>query len=220
MLQIFLKLARPVVWGFARLYFRIRFHGVEHVPRTGPLLLLANHVSYADPVLVTIPIRRPIHYLAWKRLFHVPLLGPLIRWLRAFPINIDEPDPQAVRTVIRLLKAGEAVLIFPEGSRSADGRVQPLQRGAIRLALRLGVPVCLVSIAGAFEAWPLTRRFPRPGRVRVTYYPPFTPSLKGEAEDPAEAIRGLAQEIQEKLQKGLEFLRAAALVIPSGVSLV
>src|SRR3990172_13183670 len=149
MLQIVLELARPVVWGIARLYFRVRYEGVEHVPRTGPLLILANHVSYADPVLITIPIRRPIHYLPWARFFRIPLFGPLIRWLRAFPVNLDEPDPQAVRTIIRLLKVGAAVLVFPEGGRTPDGRVQPLKDGAVRLALRLQVPGCLVSIAGA-----------------------------------------------------------------------
>ena len=213
MVQTFVEFARPFVWGFARLYFRIRFDGVEHVPRNGPLLLFANHVSYADPVLVTIPLRRPIHYLAWEALFRVPLLGPLIRWLRAFPVNTDEPDPQAARRIIRLLKAGEAVLIFPEGGRSSDGRVQPLQLGAIRLALRLAVPVCLVSVAGGFEAWPRTHRFPRPARVRVTYHPPFTPRLEAQGEGVDEAILRLTQEIRQKLQKGSEFLPTAAAVL-------
>lgn len=210
MLQIVLDLARPFVWGIARLYFRVRFEGVEHVPRTGPLLIVANHVSYADPVLITIPIRRPIHYLAWDRFFRIPVFGLLIRGLRAFPVNLDEPDPQAVRTIIRLLRAGAAVLIFPEGGRSPDGGVQPLDDGAVRLALRLKVPVCLVSIAGAFEAWPLHRRLPRPGRVRIRFHPPFVPRLRDETGDPDEEVRHLAENLREKLAKGQEFLQCEA----------
>src|SRR3989304_5619111 len=157
MRQIILELLRPVVWVVARLYFRIRFEGVDHAPRTRPLLLSPNHVSYADPVLVTIPLRRPIHYLAWDRLFRAPLLGRLSRWLRAFPLNIDAPDARAVRRVIRLVRSGEAGVISPGGARPPGGHGQPLQPGAIRLAFRLGVPVCLVSIAGVFDAWPQTR---------------------------------------------------------------
>jgi 1-acyl-sn-glycerol-3-phosphate acyltransferase len=216
--QIIVELLRPIAWVVARLYFRIRFEGVEHVPRTGPLLLFPNHVSYADPVLVTIPLRRPIHYLAWDRLFRVRLLGRLSGWLRAFPLNIDAPDARAVRQVIRLVRSGEAVVIFPEGGRSADGHVQPLQPGAIRLALRLGVPVCLVSIAGVFDAWPQTRRFPRPGRVRITFHPPWVPGPANDLRRQDGEVERLAEEIRAKLQRGLVLPPALAILLALSAS--
>jgi 1-acyl-sn-glycerol-3-phosphate acyltransferase len=170
----FLELARPPVWGLARLAFRIRFQGVEHVPPTGPVLLVPNHVSFMDPVLVTIPIHRPLHYMALEPFFRVRGLGSLMRWCRAFPVREDEADRGAVRTAIRLLRAGEPLVIFPEGGRSPDGGLQPFRPGAFRIALQADVPVVPVTIAGAWEAWPARRRWPRPGRVRITYHPPIT----------------------------------------------
>ncbi len=170
----FLELCRPAVWALARLLFRIRFVGVEHVPSAGPVVLAPNHVSFMDPVLITIPIHRPLHYMTLEPFFRVPFLGALIRWCRAFPVREDEADRQAVRTAIRLLRAGEALGIFPEGGRTPDGRLQPFRPGAFRLALQMEAPIVPVTIQGAFEAWPVGRRLPRPGRITVTYHPPLT----------------------------------------------
>lgn len=175
-----LEALRPAVWLLARLYFGVRFCGVEHVPRRGALLLAPNHVSYADPVLVSIPVHRRIHYMAWAALFQGRLFGRLIRWLGAFPVRTEEMDRRAPREALRLLREGRAVLIFPEGGRSKDGRLQPFRPGAFRLALAAGAPVVPVTIDGAFEAWPMTRRFPRPGRVTITYHRPL-----GAADLPA-----------------------------------
>lgn len=169
----FLELCRPVVWTVARLVFRIRFVGVEHVPGEGPVILVPNHVSYMDPVLINIPIHRPLYYMTLEPFFRVPLLAPLIRWCRAFPVRDDEVDRQAVRTAIRVLRAGETLVIFPEGGRSPDGRLLPFRPGAFRLALQTEAPVVPVTIAGAFEAWPAHRRLPRPGRITITYHPPL-----------------------------------------------
>jgi 1-acyl-sn-glycerol-3-phosphate acyltransferase len=126
-----------------------------------------------DPVLVTIPIRRLLHYMALEPFFRVRGLGPLIRWCRAFPVR-EEADGAAVRTALRLLASGEPLVIFPEGGRSPDGTLQPFRPGAFRLALVAGVPVVPVTIAGAHAVWPPHRRWPRPGRVTVTYHAPLT----------------------------------------------
>ena len=179
-----LELCRPAIWLLARLYFGVRFRGVEHVPRRGAVLLVPNHVSYADPLLASIPIRRPIRYMAWAALFQGRWLGRLIRWAGAFPVRTEEMDRRAPREALRLLREGQAVLIFPEGGRSKDGRLQPFKPGAFRLALAAGAPVVPVTITGAFEAWPMTRRFPRPGRVTVTYHRPLTAADLPPGSDP------------------------------------
>lgn len=179
-----LEALRPAVWLLARLYFGVRFRGVEQIPRAGPVLLAPNHVSYADPVLVSIPIHRPIHYMAWAALFRARGLGRLIRWLGAFPVRLEEADQRAPREALRLLREGRAVLIFPEGGRSKDGRLQPFKPGAFRLALAAGAPVVPVTIDGAFQAWPLTRRFPRPSRVTVTYHRPLAAADLPSGSDP------------------------------------
>lgn len=166
----FLEACRPGVWAGARALLRIRFEGVEHVPDTGAVVIAPNHVSFMDPILVTIPVRRALHYMALEPFFRVRGLGALMRWARAFPVQEGEADGPAVRRALRLLRQGEPLVIFPEGGRSPDGRLQPFRPGAFRLALAVGAPVVPVTIAGAFEAWPAGRRLPRPGRVTITYH--------------------------------------------------
>jgi 1-acyl-sn-glycerol-3-phosphate acyltransferase len=170
----FLEATRPLVWTAARALFRIRFGGIEHVPAAGPVLLTPNHVSYLDPVLVTIPVRRVLHYMAHDPLFRVPALGPIMRWCRAFPVREGETDGAAVRAALRVLHRGEGLVIFPEGGRSVDGRLQAFRPGAFRFALTAKVPVVPVTIVGAYEAWPHHRRLPHPHPVRVTYHAPVT----------------------------------------------
>jgi 1-acyl-sn-glycerol-3-phosphate acyltransferase len=186
---------RPLVWLGARLYFRIRFQGVQHIPRSGPLLIVPNHVTYADPVLATIPVRRPVHYMAWSALFRIRGLAWLIRRLRAFPVDIEGADAGATRTAVRLLNAGEAVMIFPEAGRSPDGRVQRFRLGAFRLACSLGVPIMPVTIIGGHESWPPERRLPRPGRLTVIYHPVVTPpagaDVRGGARDLAHRVQAI-----------------------------
>src|SRR5262245_18623126 len=116
-----LDLFRPAVWLGARAYFGIRFEGTRHIPRTGPLIIVANHVTYADPVLVSIPVRRRVYYMAWNALFGVHGLAWLIRRLRAFPVEIESADPRATREAMRLLQGGEAVMIFPEEAEAQTG---------------------------------------------------------------------------------------------------
>ena len=192
--QPLLRSVRPLARMACRLYFRIRYEGVSNVPSEGPLLITPNHVSYADPVFVGTPVSRPIHYMAWERLFEVPLLGRIIPHLNAFPLNTDESDPRAIRGAARRLADGHAVLIFPEGGRSVDGRLQPFKPGAFRLAIPRGVPVLPVSIAGAWQAWPPHHRFPRPGRVTVTFHAPIDPKEVA----PHESVRVRAQLLAER----------------------
>ena len=166
----------PLVRLVGRAYFGVRFEGVENIPKAGPLIIAPNHVTYADPPLVTLPTRRPVYFMAWKRLFDVPLFGRLIRFLRAFPLETESADPTAVRGAARLLKAGQAVMIFPEGGRTVDGRLQRFKPGAFRLACSLGVPILPVTIVGGHESWPPQCALPRPGRITIVYHPPVTPA--------------------------------------------
>ena len=184
-----LDLFRPSVHALCRAYFRLDLRGTEHIPSDGPLLITPNHQTFADPPLVTIPVRRPIHYMAWNRLFAVPLFGSLIRRLRAFPVEIETSDGRAVREAVRLLKAGEALMIFPEGGRTPDGRLQPFKLGAFRLAVAHDTPVLPVTIAGAWEAWPPAHALPRRGRVTITYHPPEHPKRARDSRDAARDLR-------------------------------
>jgi len=182
---------RPLVRGVSRLYFGLELRGVEHIPVHGPLVVVPNHQTFADPVLVTIPIRRRVYYMAWRRLFQIPLLGRFIRLLRAFPVDLDARDPGAVREARRRLVDEDAVvMIFPEGGRSKDGTLGRFHMGAFRLAASLGVPALPVTIAGGHASWPPGRRLPRRGRITITYHPPL--SIDAGA-DPRVAARDLAE---------------------------
>ena len=131
----------------ARAWFGLEFRGVENIPRDGGLIITPNHQTYADPPLVTIPVRRRVYYMAWDKLFDIPGLGQLIR---VFPVDIYSSDPGAVREARRLVQEGAAVMIFPEGGRSFDGTLGPFKLGAFRLAVTLGATVLPVTIAGGF----------------------------------------------------------------------
>jgi len=190
-----LDLFRPVLRVGARAYLGLRFEGVEHIPRSGPLIIAANHVTYADPVLISIPVRRPVHYMAWDQLFRVPGLAWLIRRLRAFPVDLEAADRRATREAVRLLHRGEAVMIFPEGGRSLDGRLQRFKSGAFRLACSLDVPVLAVTIVGGHESWPPGRVLPRPGRLRIIYHPVMHPPALGNVKIAARSLTSAVREI-------------------------
>jgi len=178
--------------------FRYRVWGREHVPRRGGALLVSNHQSFLDPVLVAVGLPRQVHYMARRSLFRVPGFRGLIRSLNAFPVRRGGVDVSAVREAVSRLEAGELVLVFPEGTRTPDGRIQPLRRGVELLARRARVPIVPVVIDGAYEVWPRHRRWPRPGTIRVEFGPPLHwgglegPSLRGRAaERLGEVLRSL-----------------------------
>jgi len=184
-----LDLFRPSFHAVCRAYFGLELRGTENIPLDGPVVIAPNHQSFADPPLVTIPIRRPIFYMAWSKLFTVPAFATFIRRLRAFPVDVEKSDGQAVREAARLLRAGEALMIFPEGGRTLDGRLQPFVLGAFRLAVAHGAPVLPVTIAGAWEAWPPGRALPGRGRITITYHPAERPARGGDRREAARDLR-------------------------------
>jgi 1-acyl-sn-glycerol-3-phosphate acyltransferase len=184
-----LDLFRPPFHAACRAYFGLELYGTHHIPDDGPVIIAPNHQTYADPPLVTIPVRRPVHYMAWSRLFEIPVFNRFIRMLRAFPVDIEARDSRATREALRLLRAGAALMIFPEGERTRDGVVQPFKAGAFRLAVSLEVPVLPVTIAGGDRAWPPGKVLPRPRRITITYHPLLRPV---PARDSREAARDLA----------------------------
>lgn len=173
----------PLVWWFCRLVFNIEFHGVENIPREGACIITPNHVTYADPIWITIPMPRRIYYMAWHKPFRIPVLGLLMRMFGAFPVNLDvAADASAQREAIELLRKGRALVMFPEGGRTRTGRLMPFKMGAFRLALAHGVPIVPVTIKGAERIWPVGQMFPRPGKLTIIYHPPIeVPQLPGDA---------------------------------------
>jgi 1-acyl-sn-glycerol-3-phosphate acyltransferase len=144
------------------LSWSLRTEGRQHVPRTGPALLIANHQSYLDPILVGLSTRRHLCYLARKSLFNNPLFAWLIRMHNAVPIDQDGIGKEGIRAILEQLQRGQAVVVYPEGNRTEDGEMQPLKPGIQLLIKRTEAPIVPVGIAGAYDAWSRWRRLPLP----------------------------------------------------------
>ena len=187
--------------------FGLRLRGVEHIPREGAVIIVPNHQTYADPALVTIPVRRPVYYMAWSRLFDIPVFGAFIRILRAFPVQIESSDPKATRDAVRFLQDGHAVMIFPEGERTADCTVGRFKPGAFRLATTLNIPILPVTIAGAHESWPKGRILPRPANITITYHPLLKPDKDLE---PRQAAKDLADRTKAMIATALPNAQGAS----------
>ena len=142
------------------------------MPLSGPVILAASHGSFLDPPLIGCRLPREVHYLARESLFKPPLLGWLIRSLNAVPVDRDGGGGAGLKKILGALKAGCGVLLFPEGTRTSDGRLRPARPGLGLAIMKSGAPVTPVYIAGSFDAWGRQRKWPRPGRVSVTYGPP------------------------------------------------
>ncbi len=157
-----------------RLYFRWEIVGREHLTRAGGGLLVCNHASFLDPPLAGTPWPRPIHYLAREDLFDIPLLSWWMRHCSVIPTRRGPGSLYSLRRVIQLVKSGEVVLVFPEGTRSPTGELQDPRGGVGFLIKMTGAPVYPCYIDGAFEAWPRDARIPRPRNIRVIYGAPVT----------------------------------------------
>ncbi|MFY7951217.1 MAG: lysophospholipid acyltransferase family protein [Armatimonadaceae bacterium] len=146
-------------WG-ARAYHR------ERLPPAGPMLLVCNHLSHLDPPFVGMCVGRPCTYLARHTLFDVPGLAWLIRKLGAVPIDRDA-GKDGLTAVLKLLEEGRRVVMFPEGTRSPDGTLQPLKPGVALIVKKARCPVVPVGIVGAFETWPRTHKLPTPAPLGI-----------------------------------------------------
>jgi 1-acyl-sn-glycerol-3-phosphate acyltransferase len=173
-----------------------RATGQGNVPRSGGVLLVCNHLSFLDVFMVGIPLERPLNYVARSTLF-VPVLGPLMRSVGGFPIQREGIGASGMKETIRRLRAGGIVTLFPEGTRSRDGRLGAIKPGIAALAARVGVPVVPAGLAGTFEVWPRSRLIPVPHPIRIHYGQPIRPADLAGLD--AEAVTGLIQERMEQV---------------------
>ncbi|KKC46241.1 MULTISPECIES: 1-acyl-sn-glycerol-3-phosphate acyltransferase [Paenibacillus] len=140
---------RAVLRGAYALLFRLEARGLENIPADGPVILCSNHISNFDPPTVGIKLSRKVHYMAKAELFDVPLFGPLIRALGAFPVKRGGVSKDSIKTAIALLKEGSVMGIFPEGSRNSGG--DAAKKGAAMIAMRSGAVVIPVAISGSYK---------------------------------------------------------------------
>ncbi|RMH14118.1 MAG: 1-acyl-sn-glycerol-3-phosphate acyltransferase [Planctomycetota bacterium] len=194
---IYWRLCRFIARLLCCLLFRSRWFNGAAVPRTGPLLIVSNHQSYLDPPLIACGVmHRPLGFLARAGLFKSRLLARLLRSFNSVPLSENGGDVGAMKTTIALLEAGNAVVIFPEGSRTPDGRMGEFKRGTSLIIKKVNCPVLPVAVEGAFEAWPRHRSLPVPfvHRVWVQFGTPISHDVL-MADGPDAALRTLEAEV-------------------------
>lgn len=146
--------------GIFKVCYRHHVYGLNHVPR-GKSIIAGTHTSYYDPILIGISLPEEIHYLAKSELFELPLFGRLIKRLNAHPVSGTTQDLASFRLIGELIKKDKKVVIFPEGLRTPDGQIAQIKAGIGMLAHRNHCSILPIYIHGAFDAWPVSRRYPK-----------------------------------------------------------
>ncbi|MEZ6096601.1 MAG: lysophospholipid acyltransferase family protein [Pirellulaceae bacterium] len=152
------------LWFGFKLCFFYRSRGARNFPKNGPALICVNHQSHLDPMLAGVPSRRRMNFLAKKQLFAKPPLSWLVHFLDSIPIDREGMSAGGIKETLKRLKRGEMVLMFPEGTRSPDGTLQPILPGFVALVRRVKAPIIPVGIDGAQRAWPKGKKIFRPFR--------------------------------------------------------
>jgi len=191
--------------AIARTLFSFRVIHRERIIECGGAILAMNHQSYLDPPLAGIACERDIHYLARKTLLEWPILGPIFPQLNVVPVDQERADMSALKTVIRLVKAGHCTVVFPEGSRTLDGKLQPAQPGLGLIIAKTLAPVVPMRIFGAYEAFPRGAKLPRPHPITLVVGEP----MRFTQADLGGSGRDLYQRLSERVMK-----RIAAIELP------
>jgi len=164
-------------------YFRWSVRGAENVPTTGGVILAANHASFIDPPLVGAGLKRDINYLARESLFRFPIVGSILHSWNAVPVDREGGGAKGLKIILDRLLGGAGIILFPEGTRTRDGKLQPARSGIGLTVIKSTAPVVPVRVFGTFEAYGRHMKFPRPHRVMVKYGKPMDfEALRAEAK--------------------------------------
>ena len=179
--------------------FDLRIYGQENIIEEGPALLAMNHQSFLDPPFAGISCQRPIHYLARKTLFDIPVVGWILRRINVIGVDREGSDVAALKAVMRILRSGGCTIVFPEGTRTRDGSLQPAKPGAGFIIAKTLAPVVPMRIFGAFEAFPRDAKIPRMTPVTIVAGKPIHFTKADIAGDPRIVFQRLSEHVMEKI---------------------
>jgi 1-acyl-sn-glycerol-3-phosphate acyltransferase len=197
----FYAFARALIADGSRLVYRARIHGRDKLPTTGGYVLAPSHRSMMDIPLAAVLTKRRLRYMGKASLFKIPVLGWFFRVLGGFEVQRDGTDRKALRDAIGMLQGGEILLVYPEGTRQRGAKIEPLQPGAAYLALRAGVPIVPVGMAGTEE---ILRDHPLPiphfRRVDIVIGEPLIPPARDGHAVPRAQVDALTAQLHEAIQ--------------------
>ena len=193
------RVVAAVVVGLSRILFRPTITGREHIPMQGPVLIAPIHRSNVDFAFTLFMSKRKVFFMAKDSLFRVPLLGPLIRHLGAFPVRRGSADRDSMTLAEEVLRRGYALVLFPEGTRKEGRPVLPLHDGAMFVAARTGVIVVPVGIGGSDRAMPKGAKLPRPAKIRIVIGTPIAPPVS-QGRVARSAVAAKSEELREELE--------------------
>jgi 1-acyl-sn-glycerol-3-phosphate acyltransferase len=204
-----MNLSYRLGWTFFRVwyatYFRWRVFNPERVPETGAVILASNHASFLDPPLVGAGLKRGINYMARESLFRFPGIGALLRSWSAVPVDRDGGGAAGLKAILDRLLAGGGIILFPEGTRTRDGNLQPARSGIGLVVIKSAAPVVPVRVFGTYAAYGRHIKFPRPKRIAVKYGQPMNfEKLRAEAKDCSKArLKEIYQKIADEIMAAI-----------------
>ena len=204
-----MNLSYRIVWTCFRVmyatYFRWRVFNAGRVPLQGGVILASNHASFLDPPLVGSGLKRDINYLARESLFRFPGIGALLRSWNAVPVDRDGGGAKGLKTILDRLLNGAGIILFPEGTRTKDGNLQPARSGIGLTVIKSDAVVIPVRTFGTFEAFGRNHKFPRPHRVAVKYGRPMRfEKLRAEAKTCDKArLKEIYQQVADEIMAAI-----------------
>jgi 1-acyl-sn-glycerol-3-phosphate acyltransferase len=181
-------------------FWPLKISGAENVPKEGAAIIVCNHLSMIDPFVIGYSAHRLVNFMAKQELFGVPFVGFWLRRLGAFPVDRSRRDPASLRTALTLLKSGELLGMFPEGTRSTTGEMLELRAGAARLASRTRTPIIPACVYNTNHALP-PGKFLRPARIGVRFGKPFELTELYDRNDKGDAMEQALQKIKDKIEE-------------------
>jgi 1-acyl-sn-glycerol-3-phosphate acyltransferase len=191
------QIIRTILYIFFKVFNRIEVIGSENVPKNGGVIIAANHISYLDPPVLGVALKRRPTYIAKEGLFHIPFIGGIVRAC-CFPVKRDKPQPSIIKEAVTRLKKGGVLVLFPEGSRSADGNFLDAKRGVGMIAGISVVPVVPTLIQGTDRALPVGAKLLRPAKIKVVFGSALT---IGEKEKDKICQERISREIMDNIKK-------------------
>jgi 1-acyl-sn-glycerol-3-phosphate acyltransferase len=208
-----MNLSYRIGWRLFRLlfatYFRWRTFHPERVPLFGPVILASNHASFIDPPLIGAGVKRAMYYLARDSLFRFPVMRQVLRSWNVVPVDRDGGGAEGLKAILERLNAGGAVLLFPEGTRSYDGQLQPARAGIGLLVIKSTAPVIPVRVFGTHETFGRGAWFPKPRRVQVKYGQSLQfKALRAEAQTcPKPRLKEIYQQVTDEIMAAIGTLK-------------